>query len=82
MSYIHFSADLVCVKFISLNVKTNHIAKIDVYITITNYMDFRYYSLFIRSRKSTDNKMTKQKRTNNGLLSIAQKTKIEQHELH
>ena len=56
MSSIHFSAGLVCVKFISLNVKTNNIAKIDVYITITNYMDFRYYSLFIRSRKSKNDR--------------------------
>jgi hypothetical protein len=56
MSYIHFSADLVCVKFISLNVKTNHITKIDVYITITNYIDFRYYSMLIRNRKSQNDR--------------------------
>ena len=56
MSYIHFSADLVCVKFISLNVKTSHITKIDVYITITNYIDFRYYSMLIRNRKSQNDR--------------------------
>ena len=87
MSYIHFSAGLVCVKFISLNLKTNHITEIEVYITITNYICIWifviiHYSSESVNRRTTDNTMTKRKMTNNGLLGTAQETKIEQHEPH